>query len=48
MGFGGGGESSTGVSAHDHSNAVGMGGTLSTSDTLIANSNLYSRIVIGV
>jgi len=47
MGFGGGGESSTGVSAHDHSNLVGMGGTLSTSATLIADSPLYSRIIVG-
>ncbi len=47
MGFGGGGESSTGVSAHLHTNNVGDGGSLSTTDSLIANSNLYSRIVVG-
>jgi hypothetical protein len=46
MGFSGGG-GSTGVSNHVHSNAVGEGGSLSTTDSLIANSNLYSRIVVG-
>tara|TARA_R110000803_G_scaffold142408_1_gene208699 strand:+ start:319 stop:462 length:144 start_codon:yes stop_codon:yes gene_type:complete len=46
MGFGGGG-GSTGVSNHVHSNAVGEGGSLSTSETLIASSNLYTRIIIG-
>ena len=45
MGFGGGG-GSTGVSNHVHSAAVGEGGSLSTSETLISDSNLYSRIVI--
>jgi len=47
LSFGGGG-GSTGVSAHVHSNAVGEGGSLSTSDTLIADGNLYARILIGV
>jgi len=46
LGFGGGG-GSTGVSNHVHSNAIGEGGSLSTSDTLIASSNLYSRILVG-
>ena len=46
MSFGGGG-GSTGVSAHVHSNAVGEGGSLSTTDTLIADSNLYTRMIIG-
>ena len=46
MGFGGGG-GSTGVSNHVHSNALGEGGSLSTSETLISNSNLYSRIIAG-
>tara|TARA_Y100000296_G_C5114812_1_gene227134 strand:- start:657 stop:800 length:144 start_codon:yes stop_codon:yes gene_type:complete len=46
MGFSGGG-GSTGVSNHVHSNAVGEGGSLSSSDTLIADSPLYSRILIG-
>lgn len=46
MGFSGGG-GSTGVSAHDHSDLVGMGGTLSTSATLISDTNLYSRIIVG-
>lgn len=46
MGFSGGG-GSTGVGNHVHSNAVGEGGSLSISETLIANSNLYSRIVAG-
>jgi len=46
LGFSGGG-GSTGVGAHVHSNAVGEGGSLSTSDTLIADSNMFARIVIG-
>jgi len=46
MGFSGGG-GSTGVSNHVHSSAVGEGGNLSTSETLITGSNLYSRIVAG-
>ena len=48
MGFGGGGDSgSLGVSAHVHSSAIGEGGSLSISDTLIENSNLYTRILAG-
>jgi len=47
MGFGGGGDGSTGVTAHLHTNSVGDGGSLSTSDTLIANTPVYSRIIIG-
>lgn len=47
MGFGGGGGGSLGVSAHLHTNAVGDGGSLSTAETLIADSNLYTRIVVG-
>jgi len=46
MGFSGGG-GSTGVTNHVHSSAVGEGGSLSIPDTLIADSNLYSRIIIG-
>lgn len=46
MSFGGGG-GTTGVTNHVHSAAVGEGGSLSISDTLISNSNLYSRIVAG-
>ncbi len=46
MGFSGGG-GSTGVSNHVHSAAVGEGGSLSISDTLISDSNLYARIVVG-
>lgn len=47
MGFGGGG-GSTGVGNHVHSNAVGEGGSLNTTSTLIADSNLYTRILVGV
>ena len=43
----GGGNTSTGVSAHVHSNAVGEGGALSTSDTLLDTASLYTRIVVG-
>jgi len=46
LSFGGGG-GSTGVGAHVHSNAVGEGGSLSTTETLIADSNLYTRIIAG-
>ena len=46
MGFGGGG-GSTGVSNHVHSSAVGEGGSLSTEETLIQSSPLYSRILVG-
>jgi len=46
LSFGGGG-GSVGVGNHVHSNAVGEGGTLSTTETLIGNSNLYTRIVVG-
>jgi len=46
MGFGGGG-GSTGVSNHVHNSAVGEGGNLSLGETLISNSNLYSRILAG-
>jgi len=49
MGFGGGGEGSTGTAAHTHnSTLVGDGGSLSTSLTQIADSNMYTRIVVGV
>ena len=47
MGFGGGGDGSVGVTNHVHSSAIGEGGSLSTTDTLIASNNLYSRIIIG-
>jgi hypothetical protein len=43
----GGSNGSTGVSAHIHSNAIGEGGSLSTADTLISDSNLYSRVIVG-
>ena len=47
MPFSGGSSGQTGVSAHVHSNALGEGGTLSISDSLIDNSSLYSRILVG-
>jgi len=47
MPFSGGSSGQTGVSAHVHSNAVGEGGSLNTTDSLIADSNLYTRIVTG-
>jgi len=46
LSFGGGG-GSTGVSNHVHSNAVGEGGSLDTVQTLISDTNLYTRLVIG-
>ncbi len=46
MSFGGSNVSS-GVSAHVHSNATGEGGSLNSTETLISDSNLYTRIVIG-
>ena len=47
MSFGGGGQAAAETKAHDHSALSDMGGSLSTSSTLIANSNLYSRILAG-
>ena len=46
MGFSGGG-GSTGVTNHVHSDAVGEGGSLSSSETLIDSSVLYTRIIVG-
>jgi hypothetical protein len=46
MGFGGGG-GSTGVSNHVHNSAVGEGGNLSVTETLLTSSPLYSRIIAG-
>ena len=43
----GGGNSSTGVSAHVHNNDTGEGGALDSSKTLLNTSNLYTRIIIG-
>ena len=43
----GGGNTSTGVSAHVHDNNTGEGGSLDIGKTLISDSNLYSRIVVG-
>ena len=49
MSFGGGGSGgSSTVSAHTHnSSLLGDGGSLSTTLTQIADSNLYTRIIIG-
>ena len=47
MSFGGGNVSS-GVSAHVHSNSTGEGGALNSTETLLDTSSLYSRILIGV
>tara|TARA_B110000014_G_C19907487_1_gene469533 strand:- start:367 stop:513 length:147 start_codon:yes stop_codon:yes gene_type:complete len=47
MPFSGGSSGQTGVSAHVHSNALGEGGSLSASDTLIENRNLYVKILAG-
>jgi len=46
LSFSGGG-GSTGVTAHVHSNAAGEGGSLTIADTLIDNTQLYTRILIG-
>jgi hypothetical protein len=47
MSFNGGGGS--GTNAHTHNSALANdGGSLSTTLTQIADSNLYSRIVLGV
>tara|TARA_R110000744_G_scaffold112307_3_gene210642 strand:- start:25 stop:171 length:147 start_codon:yes stop_codon:yes gene_type:complete len=47
MSFGGGGGSG-GTNAHTHNSGLANdGGSLSTTLTQIANSNLYSRIVVG-
>ena len=49
MSFGGGGSGgSSTVAAHTHNSALsGDGGSLSTSLTQIADSNLYGRIIAG-
>jgi len=47
MPFNGGSSGQTGVSNHVHSNAVGEGGSLSSTDTLIENTNLYTRLIVG-
>lgn len=44
MSFGGGGETSSGVTAHKHTNAAGEGGSLD-STSLINNSPLYTLMV---
>jgi len=46
MSFSGGG-GSTGVTAHVHSNAAGEGGSLSSTDTLMDNTPLYAKILVG-
>lgn len=46
MSFGGGNVSS-GVSAHVHDNNTGEGGALNSTKTLLDTSNLYTRIIIG-
>ena len=47
MSFGGGGGSG-GTNAHTHNSALANdGGSLSTTLTQIADSNLYTRIVVG-
>ena len=43
----GGGNVSTGVSAHVHDNNTGEGGALDTEKTLMGTSNLYTRIIVG-
>tara|TARA_R110000824_G_scaffold222742_2_gene410510 strand:- start:1323 stop:1469 length:147 start_codon:yes stop_codon:yes gene_type:complete len=47
MSFGGGGQAAAETKAHQHSNLASDGGTLSISSTLISDSSLYSRIVVG-
>ena len=47
MSFGGGGGSSTGVSAHTHNSTLsGDGGALSTTLTQLDTSLIYSRIIV--
>ena len=43
----GGGNSSTGVSAHVHDNNTGEGGALDISKTMIDDGLLQTRILIG-
>ena len=43
----GGGNTSSGVSAHVHDNNTGEGGALDSTKTLLGTSNLYTRIVVG-
>lgn len=44
MTFGGGGDGSTGVTAHVHTNALGEGGSLN-STSLINNAPLFALMV---
>ena len=50
MSFGGGGSGgSSTVAAHTHNSALsGDGGSLDTTLTQISDTNLYTRIVVGV
>jgi len=47
MSFGGGGQAAAETKAHQHSNLASDGGSLSGVNSLIDDSNLYTRIVIG-
>jgi hypothetical protein len=47
MGFNGGSSGSTGVNSHKHTNAINDGSSLD-STTLLDDSVLYSRILVGV
>tara|TARA_R110000823_G_scaffold157629_1_gene288437 strand:- start:261 stop:404 length:144 start_codon:yes stop_codon:yes gene_type:complete len=43
----GGGNTSSGVSAHVHNNDTGEGGALEADKTLLDSSILYTRIIVG-
>jgi len=47
LSFGGGGQAAAETKAHQHSNLASDGGTLDMGNTLISDSNLYTRIVVG-
>jgi hypothetical protein len=47
MSFGGGGQAAAETKAHQHSNLANDGGNLSSTNTLLDTSNLYTRILVG-
>jgi len=47
LSFGGGGQAAAETKAHQHSNAADDGGSLSIDNTLIENTSLYTRILVG-
>lgn len=47
MSFGGGGQAASETKAHQHSNLASDGGSLTSNNSLINDTNLYTRIIVG-